>query len=92
MRLAAFAKKIACAMFSRSTAPEAVFHAAAHKHVPLMEVCSREVICNNVFGALNTVCLAKKFGVKRFIFISTDKAVNPISVMGATKCVGEVIA
>lgn len=55
LRLAAFARKTSCAMFSRSTAPEAVFHAAAHKHVPLMEVCSREVICNNAFGALNTV-------------------------------------
>jgi FlaA1/EpsC-like NDP-sugar epimerase len=71
--------------------PNVVFHAAAHKHVPLMELNATEAIKNNVFGTLNVAEAADKYNAERFTVISTDKAVNPTNIMGASKRIAEII-
>ena len=75
----------------RKYKPWVVFHAAAHKHVPLMEANPTEAIKNNVFGTMNVAECADRFHAGRFVLISTDKAVNPTNIMGATKRIAEMI-
>ncbi len=82
-------KRMEC-VFSKYR-PQIVYHAAAHKHVPLMEDSPNEAIKNNVFGTYKTAQMADKYGAQRFVLISTDKAVNPTNIMGASKRICEMI-
>ncbi len=83
-------RRLLATVFDRHR-PDIVFHAAAHKHVPLMEFNEAEALQNNVGGTMNVLDLAREYGAAELVFISTDKAVNPTSIMGATKRIAEII-
>ena len=91
VEIASIRDKYKIDMIFQKYKPDIVFHAAAHKHVPLMEHCCDEAVKNNVFGTYNVINAAEAVGVKKFIAISTDKAVNPTNVMGASKRLCEMM-
>ncbi len=91
VEIASIRDKAAIYSIFQEQRPDIVFHAAAHKHVPLMEECPREAVKNNIFGTWHVVRAAEKFGTKKVVMISTDKAVNPTNFMGATKRFCEMI-
>lgn len=91
VQIASIRDKVKLDKIFREKNIDVIFHAAAHKHVPLMETNPEEAVKNNIFGTLNLVSMADKYKVKKFVQISTDKAVNPTNVMGATKRVCEMI-
>lgn len=90
-RIASVRDKVKIDKLFEEFKPEIVFHAAAHKHVPLMEESPNEAVKNNIGGTYNVADAAGKYGAKKFVLISTDKAVNPTNIMGATKRVCEMI-
>lgn len=92
VEIASICNKQAMARVMQEYHPNIVIHAAAHKHVPLMEKNCIEAVENNVFGTLNVIELCEEYGVERFMMVSTDKAVNPTNIMGATKRMCEIIA
>lgn len=92
VRIASVRERSAIFEIVRDFKPQIIYHAAAHKHVPLMETAPREAMKNNILGTWNTMQAARKAGAEKFVQISTDKAVNPTNVMGATKRVCEMMA